>query len=673
MPSKLIRNLLLCKRRYRQAILRILDCIISIAAILIAIAIRFEQSSPATFLAQSKWQIAMLLGIQLLAFQGIGIYKSVLRYSSVRLIQATARAVGLSVTSMIAVNYFLGGWALSRSVIIINALLVLILTLAGRFMIRQWISLYVKRESRQTYSRQQLKRLLIYGAGAAGAELLQALKHDPYYTVIGFVDDSPELHWHADIDGYRVYPFEHIKSLWLDNAFDLVVLAMPSVAPSTRRKIVKRLQQLSMPFKTVPNLGSILSGEVKINEIRDIDIADLLGRKEAVPDRELLQKQIRGKAVLVTGAGGSIGSELCRQIIQQRPKCLVLYELNEFALYQIHQELTEAYPDISCVPCLGNVADQSYLSAVLRTHQIETLYHAAAYKHVPLLESNIAKGVENNIRGTLCATRSAIETGVRQFVLISTDKAVRPTNVMGTTKRSAELIVQAQAAQSESRTCFAIVRFGNVLGSSGSVVPRFKAQIAKGGPITLTHPDITRYFMSIPEAARLVIQAGAMAQGGEVFLLDMGEPVKIYDLATQMIRLSGLIPDEDIAIEITGLRPGEKLYEELLISGKCIQRTRHDQIYCSKEYYLPWATLEPMLNQLFDHANCNDAKAIKQLLQQLVPEYTPKDASSPAGKGNGNDKSVQPSKTDYSFPASRADHPNPNPNSRQLHETYVSG
>jgi len=273
------------------------------------------------------------------------------------------------------------------------------------------------------------------------------------------------------------------------------------------------------------------------------------------------------------------------------------------------------------------VIDQAYFSLILRNHRVETIYHAAAYKHVPLLESNIARGVENNIKGTCAACQGAIEAGVQQFVLISTDKAVRPTNIMGTTKRAAELIVQALAAQSHHKTRFAIVRFGNVLGSSGSVVPRFRQQIAQGGPITLTHREITRYFMSIPEAARLVIQAGALSRGGEVFLLDMGEPVKIYDLATQMIRLSGLVPEEDIAIKITGLRPGEKLYEELLISGDKIQKTRHGQIFCSHEYFLPWEELLPQLERLFSFAENNDISALKQLLEKLVPEYSPERVS----------------------------------------------
>ena len=354
--------------------------------------------------------------------------------------------------------------------------------------------------------------------------------------------------------GTYIYPPKDIDALWKRDRFDTVILAIPSASSTVRRAIVERLKQSGLTIKTIPSLVGILSGQIAINAIQDIDITDLLGREEVPPDIDLLQKQTKGKAVLVTGAGGSIGSELCRQIIQQQPSCLVLYELNEFALYRIHQELTEAYSGIHLVACLGSVTDATYLASILSQHHIETLYHAAAYKHVPLLESNITKAIENNVLGTLTVAQCALQAGVHQFVLISTDKAVRPTNVMGTTKRIAELTVQALASHSvKSTTCFAIVRFGNVLGSSGSVVPRFRKQIAQGGPITLTHRDITRYFMSIPEAARLVIQAGAMAKGGEVFLLDMGEPVRIYDLATQMIRLSGLTPEEDIPI--TNYRP----------------------------------------------------------------------------------------------------------------------
>ncbi len=593
---------------------------------ILAVLLRFDNwRSAVEFLGQNLLPLTVVVLSQFVAFHVCGVYRPILRFSRTTYIRTIGQAITLSLFATLILNSLVTGLTLSRSVLLISGILGFVVTIGARLTIFRYIHFHTHRHHQKTSD--NLQRFLIYGAGQAGAELLQALKFSLNYQVVGFVDDNSDLNRHANLDGYPVYPYSRIESLWSANTFDQIVLALPSVDPKVRRDIVKRLQEASIPVKTVPSLGDILSGRVKINQIRNVDISDLLGREETSPDLTLLQKQTRNKVVLVTGAGGSIGSELCRQIILQRPRCLVLYELNEFALYQIHQELSESYPDIPCIPCLGNVTDEPYLGSVLRKHQVQVLYHAAAYKHVPLLESNIVKGVENNIKGTLSAARNALANGLEQFVLISTDKAVRPTNIMGTTKRVAELIVQALAAKPETRTCFAIVRFGNVLGSSGSVVPRFQAQIAKGGPITLTHAEITRYFMSIPEAARLVIQAGSLAQGGEVFLLDMGEPVKIYDLALQMIRLSGLVPGEDIAIQITGLRPGEKLYEELLISGENIQRTHHGQIYCSQEYFIPWSTLEPLLTQLFQSIANEDIAATRALLQRLVPEYTPNGSS----------------------------------------------
>ncbi|HEY9845301.1 MAG TPA: nucleoside-diphosphate sugar epimerase/dehydratase, partial [Candidatus Caenarcaniphilales bacterium] len=405
--------------------------------------------------------------------------------------------------------------------------------------------------------------------------------------------------------------------------FDTILLAMPSVDRGTKRKILDHLKSLSIPVKTVPGISDILSGKVSINEIQNIDIADLLGREEVLPDPWLLQMNVTGKSVLVTGAGGSIGSELCRQVAQQSPKCLVLYELSEFALYNIDIELAELYPTLRRVACLGSVSDQTHFSTVLSQHKVDTIYHAAAYKHVPLVEANPAQGIFNNVLGTLTSAQSAINCDVSNFVLVSTDKAVRPTNVMGATKRVAELILQALADQPEMTTRFTIVRFGNVLDSSGSVVPRFRKQITEGKPITLTHPDATRYFMSIPEAARLVIQAGAMGKGGEIFLLDMGEPVRIYNLALQMIRLSGLVPGRDIDIKITGLRPGEKLHEELLIDRDNVSATRHPKIFCAHETKMSWEVLQPCLEALFKKAQLADSAAIITQMQSFVPEYQP--------------------------------------------------
>ncbi|MDJ0702391.1 MAG: nucleoside-diphosphate sugar epimerase/dehydratase [Leptolyngbyaceae cyanobacterium MO_188.B28] len=610
-------------RRSRRLVLECFDFLIFSISLYLAIALRLESLLPLTFIQDNLWQIIVLIPIQHVVFRASGIYRTILRYSSLTLIKIAAKAVSLGTAILIALTYFLGDWALARSVLIINALLTLILVVSVRLILRWLIRKILSHSKRQTLTGACFTRLIVYGAGGAGVELLQALSNSPQYEVVGFVDDNTELQQQVSIDGLTIYSPQQLPSLWANHFFDTVALAMPSVSPKIRRRIVESLQQQSIPVKTVPGLGGILSGQVAIKELRDVDIADLLGRAEVAPELSLLRQQISGKAVLVTGAGGSIGSELCRQIAQQQPTCLVLYELNEFALYKIHQELSETYADIKLVPCLGNVTDGRYFGWVLKEHAIETLYHAAAYKHVPLLEGNIAKAIENNVLGTLTAAQSAIEVGVNQFVLISTDKAVRPTNIMGATKRVAELIIQALSAQANSGARFAIVRFGNVLGSSGSVVPRFHQQITQGGPITLTHPEITRYFMSIPEAARLVIQAGAMSKGGEVFLLDMGEPVKIYDLATQMIRLSGLTPDEDIQIKITGLRPGEKLYEELLIAGDAVQTTHHPKIYCSQEYFLTWENLEPKLNQLIGYARSNNLGIVRALLRLLVPEYKP--------------------------------------------------
>jgi FlaA1/EpsC-like NDP-sugar epimerase len=608
-------------RRTRQFILKVLDIGTFLVAIYWAAAIRLETLWPLEFLHERNWQVLFLLGVKSLIFERVGLYQPLLRYSNLGLATITARAVGISTVSLITLSYFAGYWALGRSILIIDALLTLTLVVSTRLLLQGLIRKTILRQKRAGDPTTQPTRLLVYGAGAAGVQLLQSLATSYRYQVVGFVDDNPALQRKQCIDGLTVYSPQHIPYLYRDRLFDTVVLAMPSVSQRVRSEICDRLQQLSIPIKTVPTLDDILSGTVTIQEIRDIDVMDLLGREEVQPHPQLLRQQIADQVVLVTGAGGSIGSELCRQIAQQGPRQLILFELSEFALYTIHQELTETHPELDLVPVLGNVADQASVCRVLREYQVDTIYHAAAYKHVPLLESNILKGIENNVLGTLSVGKSALACGVKQFVLISTDKAVRPTNIMGTTKRIAELIIQALGSEVTSHTSFAIVRFGNVLGSSGSVVPRFRKQIAQGGPITLTHPDITRYFMSIPEAARLVIQAGAMATGVKVFLLDMGKPVKIYHLAEQMIRLSGLIPHEDIQINITGLRPGEKLYEELLIAGDNVHPTDHSKIYCADEYYLPWSELEPLLNELINLTFAGNIAAVRHLLQVLVPEY----------------------------------------------------
>ena len=366
-----------------------------------------------------------------------------------------------------------------------------------------------------------------------------------------------------------------------------------------------------------------MSGHVSVNKVRELNIEDLLGRKAIDANPELLQHDIVDRVVLVTGGGGSIGSELCRQIAKQQPKMLIIYELHEFALYQMDMELSECYPNLIKVACLGSVNDAQVLTRVLKKYGVNTIYHAAAYKHVPIVEANPISGMNNNIGGTLTAAQCAIDCQVAKFVLISTDKAVRPTNIMGATKRVAELVLQGLADLNTHTTCFTMVRFGNVLGSSGSVVPRFREQITSGKSITLTHSDITRYFMTIPEAATLVIQAGAMAKGGEVFLLDMGEPVRIYDLAAQMIRLHGMEPDRDVKIEVTGLRPGEKIYEELLIDCGSGVPTGHPKIFCAREQKIAWKDLAPQLTNLLEAAAECEVTQCVAVLHDLVPEYQP--------------------------------------------------
>lgn len=608
-------------RLHRVIIIQFIDLFCFIASLALSLLLESRSLSSFSLFLDKDWLLFGLVVVltQYIALHSQGFYAPVLRYSSIQIFKLGFRGVWLSTLALFFLDIAISAkW--SVYLLLINTFILVQFIFIWRLLARRLIVYHTRNQDRKAHPQRLIKRILIYGAGSAGSALLHSLMNHPMYQVVAFIDDSKRTHG-LTIESYRIYPFDQLTILWRQQAFDLVVLAMPSVPQNTKKAIIQKLQALGIPVQTVPSIANLLSGKEEINEIRTISINELLGREEVSPNVDLLLKQIQNRVILVTGAGGSIGSEICRQIMQCEPQCLVLYELSEFLLYQIHQELTETYPHIPCYPCLGNVGDTAYLTAVLNTHQVEVIYHAAAYKHVPLLENNVAKAVENNILGSWSAARSAIAANVNEFVLISTDKAVRPTNVMGATKRVTELIVQALGADPQTSTRFAIVRFGNVLGSSGSVVPRFQAQIASGGPITLTHPEITRYFMSIPEAARLVIQASQMAAGGEVFLLDMGEPVKIYDLAVQMIYLNGLEPGKDIEIEVTGLRPGEKLYEELLISGDQVKPTLHPQIYCSHEYFIPWQDLKTTLTDLERSVRLNDTETLKTLLKGLVPEY----------------------------------------------------
>ncbi|NDJ18715.1 polysaccharide biosynthesis protein [Myxacorys almedinensis] len=626
-------------QRLRRYILFATDGVIFLVATFVALNLRFDDLPLVEKIITYRDIILFVVPIKFCIFYFLGMYRPLLRHTGAGILWLALRSVILSEAALSATGSLLGLSLLPRSVQIISALVTWIAVVGFRFSMRQALLLAELAPKSRPKTRaaiatafQKTERIVIYGAGSAGVQLAQALDRELTYDVIAFVDDNPDIQgrW---IEKTQIYAPSLLRTLIGQHQATIVLLAIPSATPQQKRRILQTLKGLPVQVKTVPTISEILSGKVPIGRIRNVDISDLLGREEVLPDPSLLRVNITDKSVLVTGAGGSIGSELCRQIAQQNPRRLVLFELNEFALYSIDAELAETYPHIPRIAFLGSVTDAKRLEEAFTQYQVQTVYHAAAYKHVPLVEANPAQGILNNVHGTLVTARTADKCRVETFVLISTDKAVRPTNVMGATKRTAELVLQALAADSTLHTRFVMVRFGNVLNSNGSVVPRFRQQIAMGKPITLTHPGMTRYFMSIPEASRLVIQAGAMGKSGEVFLLDMGEPVKIYDLAIQMIELSGLVPGEDIEIEITGLRPGEKLYEELLI-GADAQATSHPKIYGAREAMIPWNILEPLLDQLFIAAHQNNQIKLRSLLQLVVSEYNPQPASALGGSRN---------------------------------------
>jgi FlaA1/EpsC-like NDP-sugar epimerase len=522
-----------------------------------------------------------------------------------------------------------------RTVGIIQPILLLLFVGASRALARVWLGddymSILKRASRP--------KVLIYGAGTTGRQLAAAMASSHEMQVAGFLDDDDRLHGHV-LNGEPIYNPADLDNLAISLNIRDVLLAMPSLSRRRRNEILSLIRSAQVAVRTLPSVTDLAQGKVSISDLRELDIDDLLGREPVTPNHILLAKNIVGKVVLVTGAGGSIGSELCRQILAVSPAKLLLIEQSEFALYGIHQELEEklaaldgAKPPV-LVPLLASVQDDDRMHEIMSTWEPDTVYHAAAYEHVPLVEHNPVEGIKNNVFGTLRTAQAAIACGVSDFVLVSTDKAVRPTNIMGASKRLAEMVLQALAAEqrgTKNVTTFSMVRFGNVLGSSGSVVPKFRQQIRDGGPISLTHPDITRYFMTIPEASQLVIQAGSMGRGGDVFVLDMGEPIRIADLARRMIELSGLTvkdegnPDGDIEIEITGLRPGEKLFEELLI-GDNPEGTTHPRILRAREEFLPWQELEPKLKALELALSVNDVRLILAQLRELVTGYVPSEA-----------------------------------------------
>jgi len=579
------------------------------------------------FSNQQFWLLLFcLIPISLLINIRLGLYRAVIRFISSKAASSIAVAVLLSTFSLILLSFYLHV-ALPRTVPVVFATFLIILVGGSRFFVRTVLA------NTQSNSKEAV---IIYGAGSSGRQLAQSLIQGYEYSPIAFIDDDKKIQ-KSIVQGITVFNRSEISKLVDKHSIKRILLAMPRDNKKRIAKVLSRLENLPVEILSIPGSADLVSGKAKIDELHEVSIEDLLGRDSVAPNNELLQSNIANKVVMITGAGGSIGSELCRQIINQRPKKIVLMELSEFALYSINGELQKLANkldyDLPVIPLLGSVQHKNRLLTIMRTFSVQTIYHAAAYKHVPVVEHNVIEGVRNNIFGTLFIAEAAIEAQVETFVLISTDKAVRPTNVMGTTKRMAELVLQALAEktkQAKGKTRFCMVRFGNVLGSSGSVVPLFRAQIKAGGPVTVTHPEIIRYFMTIPEASQLVIQAGAMGKGGDVFVLDMGDPVNISDLAAKMIRLTGLTvidslnTDGDIAIEYTGLRPGEKLFEELLI-GDDITQTEHRRIMSAHEVWLPWPELEQILLKLDEACHQCAHEDIRRLLLQAPTGFAPKD------------------------------------------------
>lgn len=553
----------------------------------------------------------------------MGLYRAIFRYSGWPALLTVLKASAVYALVYTVIFTAIGIEGVPRTLGLIQPILLLLTVGASRLFVSFWLGGAYQNRLRQA----SLPRVLIYGAGSSGRQLATAMSNSHEMVVLGFLDDNEQLHGHI-LNGLLVHAPSDLGNLIATRNISSVLLALPSTSRNRRNEILAGIRSAHVSVRTLPSMTELAQGKIRVSDLRELDIDDLLGRDPVVPDQVLLSKNIRGKTVLVTGAGGSIGSELCRQILSGEPARLLLVELSEFALYAIHQELL-AIPNgtTKLVPLLASVRDESRMSSIMSTWKPDTVYHSAAYKHVPLVEHNPAEGVRNNVIGTMVAARVAQAQGVSDFVLISTDKAVRPTNIMGASKRLAEMVLQALAEQSD-KTTFTMVRFGNVLGSSGSVVPKFRQQIHDGGPITLTHADITRYFMTIPEAAQLVIQAGAMAKGGDVFVLDMGKSIRIVDLARRMVELSGLTvrdkanPDGEIEIEITGLRPGEKLFEELLI-GENPEPTSHPRIMKAREDFLSWKVLDEKIQNLEEVLHANDIPAACVLLKQVVSGYVP--------------------------------------------------
>ena len=646
--EKLRARLVRLPRRQKRLIQVATDVVLVWSALWLAFFVRVGEAGFVEPLSGHAWVFGIAPLLSLPFFIRFGMYRAVMRYFGNDALMAIVKAVTLSALTLSLAIYWRSDVpkVIPRSMVFNYWWLSLVLIGGLRLVMRQYfMGDWFSPASPSKFKGRDagLPKVAVYGAGAAGNQLVAALRMGRAMRPVAFIDDDPNLHARS-IAGLRVYSARHIERMVEESGAGEILLAIPSASRARRREILEKLEHYPLHVRSVPGFMDLASGKVQVEDIQEVDIADLLGRDAVPPQQALFEKCIRGKVVMVTGAGGSIGSELCRQILSNKPKALLLFEHCEFNLYSIHLELERLIERSSLatrlVPILGSIRNEDRLLEVMRTWEVETIYHAAAYKHVPMVEHNVAEGVLNNVIGTLNTAQAAVQAGVSNFVLISTDKAVRPTNVMGSTKRVAELILQALSREPApclfgasgvhhvNKTRFTMVRFGNVLGSSGSVIPRFYAQIRAGGPVTVTHPKITRYFMTIPEAAQLVIQAGSMGQGGDVFVLDMGQPVKIAELAEKLIHLSGLsvrsekCPHGDIAIDYTGLRPGEKLYEELLI-GDNVSATEHPMIMRANEEHLDWGVLRDRLAKLLKAVENDDYPQVRQLLREVVSGYVP--------------------------------------------------
>ena len=614
------KNIIKLNRYTKRLIAIIFDTSLCIILTWIAFFLKLEDIN---FIMNYNFKTAAIISIIAIPIFWIsGLYRTLFRYASLSIISTITLATfiyGILFFSIISIYQI---QSVPRSIGVLQPILLFLAIVGSRFLIKFLLT--------GTFSQldniKNKTNILIYGAGSAGQQSLLSLENYSQYKVVGFLDDNPQLHRQILL-GQKIYNPKMIENLKETKDVKIILLAIPSIGKLKKYKIIKNLTKYQLPLKSLPNLDDIIDGKISVSDIKDFLVEDLLDRDEIEPDKKLLQKNIKNKTVLVTGAGGTIGSELCQQIIKLAPQKLILLELNEYALYNIYEHLIKINTSLEIIPLLSNIQEQSNFEKILKTFKVDTIYHTAAYKHVPLVESNICEGVKNNVFGTLRVAKASINQNVKNLVLISSDKAVRPTNIMGASKRFAELCMQGLYQTTNSMDInFSIVRFGNVINSSGSVIPRFKEQIKMGGPITLTHPDVTRYFMTISEASQLVIQAGALGKNSEVFVLNMGKSIKILDLIGRMVNLSGLTlknqnnKDGDLDVKITGLRPGEKLYEELLI-GNNPKKTIHPKIYKTDEPFISYSELEKILDQLLDLLNNQQPFKVKKLLENSIRLY----------------------------------------------------